>query len=130
MSPRSGRGRNSGARVMLRDQYGPSGWEIDVPGAHMVRPLVPDDPNAPYTARVTHGETVRVLWQAGHDPTQEVVEVSVGWPDDPHWYQLRLPADALDAFIGLLSEARDARYRRAEDVALGRRRELPVECPW
>lgn len=113
-------------RVMLRDHRGCRGWEIDVPGAQMVRPIRPEDPYCPSVARVTQGDCVRLLWpDAG-----EVIDITVGERDDSHWHALRMPVHALEDVIALLEEARDAHYRRAEDAALERRSELPAECPW
>jgi len=100
-------------------------WELSVRAAYMTRPLRPENPHAPWMARVTHGHCLRVMSEANLDPREDSVTISVGEQDLPHWDQLRVPADAVEDLARVLMEAADGRAKRIEAVALGRE-----DCPW
>lgn len=116
-------GREPGTRgtsAPLHTRVGPGIWELHVPGAHMTRPTNPEDRYCPAMARVTFGDYLRLLCHTEEDPSEEKVELTVGFHEDPHWHQLRVPANALDALIEMLVEARDWRHERLERSAIAR----------
>jgi len=78
---------------------------------HMMSPFVPGSCQV--------GDTVRLMIDYGAaDPGDDMVSLSVGRKDEPHWYQLCIPADCMREVAEVLIREADRRDERVERRAI------------
>ena len=84
---------------------------------HMVVPTVPGECEWVGMRRQI-GDTVRLMLECHRNPGDDMVTLTVGPRDDPHWYQLCVPADCLEDLAELLLRVHARRYEQIEREAI------------
>ena len=85
---------------------------------HMVVPTVPGECECVGMRRQI-GDTVRLMLECSHqNPQNDMATITVGPRDDPHWYQLCVPADCLEDLAELLLRVHARRYEQIEREAI------------
>ena len=78
---------------------------------HMMSPFVPGSCQV--------GDTVRLMIDYGAaDPSDDMISLSVGPRDEPHWYQLCIPADRMRDIAETLIRESDRRDETVERRAI------------